>query len=150
MLLVNVLCVSFPSALAAPDSQTVNWQYETLSRNSAQIIQALANNRLAERLADLLKARGVIGDAVYANATNYGPNVTEYSRVKHLITAVQTSTRAMPQRYHDFIEVLQSDSIRPDAEAALVYLPTSKCICIYVRTTVSSITSLTGYIPISK
>ena len=88
-----------------------------------KIIEALAANRLAERLADLLKAQGMIGDAVYANATNYGPHVTDYTRMKSLITAIQTSTRDIPERYHDFIKILQSKGIRADAEAALIHLP---------------------------
>ena len=114
----------FPSVLAAatPD----NWQYTTLSKNSDKIIQALAANGLSERLASSFKAQGMIGDAVYANATNYGPGITEFTRVKCLIIAVQTSTRATPQRYHDLIKVLQARAIRADAEAALKLLPTRK------------------------
>ena len=63
---------------------------------------------------------------MHAKATNRGPGITEFSRMKHLITAVQISTRATPQRYHDFIKVLQSDGVRADAEAALKLLPTRK------------------------
>lgn len=102
------------------------------------IIKALADNKLTEHLADLLKARQMIGDVVYARATTtHGPNVTEYTRMKSLVTAIQTSTGANPQRYHDFIEVLTSDGIRPDAEAALAYLPACKNLSVlYVRTTV--------------
>ena len=88
-----------------------------------KIIEALAANRLAERLAGLMKAQGMIGDPVYANATNYGPHVTDYIRMQSLVTAIQTSTSAKPERYHDFIKILQSKSIRADAEAALIHLP---------------------------
>ena len=95
-----------------------------MSKNSTGIIRALATNKLSEALADELKAQGMIGDTVYEHATNRGPDVTEYTRMKHLITAILTSTKSNPQRYHDFIAVLQLDGIREDAEAALALLPT--------------------------
>ena len=66
----------------------------------------------------------MIGDTVYAHATNRGPDITEYTRMKHLTTAILTSTESNPQRYYDFITVLRMDGIRADAEAALALLPT--------------------------
>ena len=101
----------------------MNWQHQTMSKNSAGIIRALAANKLSDSIADELKARKMIGNAVHASATNRGPDITEYTRMKHLITALLTSTESNPQRYHDFVTVLQSDGIREDAEAALALLP---------------------------
>ena len=95
-----------------------------MSKKFAGITRALAANKLSESLADELKAHGMIGETVYAHATNHGPDVTEYTRMKHLITAILTSTKSNPQRYYDFITVLQMDGIREDAEAALALLPT--------------------------
>ena len=102
----------------------MNWQHQTMSKNSAGIIRALAANKLSDSIADELIARKMIGNAVHASATNRGPDITEYTRIKHLITALLTSTESNPQRYHDFIAVLQLDGIRADAEAALALLPT--------------------------
>ena len=110
-------------SLATPHPKE-NWQHQVISENSAAIIQALAANRLSETIADQLKARKMIGNAVYADGTNRGPDITEYTRIKHLITALLTSTKSNPQRYHNFITVLQLDGIREDAEAALALLPT--------------------------
>ena len=74
-----------------------------------------------------MKARKLIGTAVHAQATNYGPNITEYTRVQHLITALEMKVKINSQRYYDFIKVLQLDGICEDAEAALVLLPTGTC-----------------------
>ena len=60
---------------------------------------------------------------MFEQATNYAPDVTEYTRVEHLVTAVLTKTKCNPQCYHDFIKVLELDSIRPDTEAACSLLP---------------------------
>ena len=103
---------------------TVNWQHQTMSENSTGIIRALAANKLSEVLADELKARKMIGHAVYACATNRGPDSTEYTRMKHLITALMTSTESNPQCYYDFITILQLDGICEHAEAALKLLST--------------------------
>ena len=97
-----------------------------MSRNSTGIIRALAANKLSESLADELKARGMIGDTVYGHATNHGPDITEYTRVKHIVNAMLTSTKSNSQRYYDFITVLQLDGIHQDAEAALTLLPTGR------------------------
>ena len=66
----------------------------------------------------------MIGNVVYASATNYGPDITEYTRMKHLISALLISIKSNPQHYHDFITVLQLDGIREDAKAALALLQT--------------------------
>ena len=102
---------------------TANWQYQVLSRKSADVATTLAANRLAERLASQLKAKEIIGQHVFEQATNYAPDVTEYTRVEHLVTAVLTKTKCNPQCYHDFIKVLELDSIHPDTEAACSLLP---------------------------
>ena len=124
--MIGTAALSYYPLFVFPLILADNWQYKILYRKSDEIIRALSANGLTERLAGLLKGQKMIGEAVYERATNYAPNVTEYTRMKHLITAVQTSTRATPQRYHDFIKVLKSHSIRADAEAALVLLPTRK------------------------
>ena len=109
-----------PSAALQP---TANWQYQVLSRKSADVATALAANRLARILAGHLKAREIIGQTVYDQATNYAVGVTEYARVQHLVTAVLTKTKYNPQCYHDFIQILKLDGIRPDTEAACSLLP---------------------------
>ena len=101
-----------------------NWEYQVLSNNSPAIITALADNSLANILADELRSRKLIGTAVHAKATSYGPDITEYWRVKQIITAMLSKIEHNPQRYHDFIYVLQLDGICEDAEAALALLPT--------------------------
>ena len=95
-----------------------------MSNNSSAIISALADNSLANILADELRSRKLIGAAVHAKATSYGPDITEYWRVKQIITAMLSKIEHNPQRYHDFIAVLQLDRICVDAEAALALLPT--------------------------
>ena len=60
---------------------------------------------------------------MFDQATNYAMGVTEYTRVQHLVTAVLTRTKYNPQCYHDFIDVLNLDDIRPDTEAARSLLP---------------------------
>ena len=102
-----------------------NWQHQIMSKKSSAIIRALAANCLANPLADELKSRRMIGATVYQQATNYGPNITEYTRVQHLIISMLSKIEYNPQRYHDFIEVLQLDGICEDAEAALSLLPKS-------------------------
>ena len=102
----------------------MTWQHQIVSKNCTGIIRALAANKLSESIADELKAPKMIGNAVHAHATYCGLDITEYTRVKHLITALHTTTESNPQHYHDFIAVLQLDGIREDAEAALVLLPT--------------------------
>ena len=109
-----------PSVAPRP---TANWQYQVLSRKSADVATALAANRLAGILAYNLKARRIIGIPVFDQATNYAVGVTEYARVEHLVTAVLTKTEYNPQCYHDFIEVLEIDGFRPDTEAARSLLP---------------------------
>ena len=105
------------------DSAPPNWEYQTLSRNSTAIARALAANKLAKLLADELRARRMIGDTVHGLATNYGPMITEYMRVKHLIDTMETKVELNQQHYYDFIKILKSDSLRVDAEAALALLP---------------------------
>ena len=101
-----------------------NWEHQALSNNFSAIISALADNSLANILADELRSRKLIGAAVHANATSYGPGITEYWRVKQIITAMLSKIEHNPQRYHDFIAVLQLNRICVDAEAALALLPT--------------------------
>ena len=99
-----------------------------MSENSSAIIAALAKNFLANTLADELRSRQLIGASVQEIATNYGPGITEYWRVKQIITAMLGKIELNPQRYYDFINVLQLDRIRVDAEAALALLPTGKLV----------------------
>ena len=94
--------VVFPSAALQP---TDNWQYQELSSKSADVAMALAASKLAGILASYLKARGVIGQPAFEQATNYAPGVTEYARVQHLITAVLTKTKYNPRCYHNFIRI---------------------------------------------
>ena len=105
------------------DSAPPSWEYETLSRNSTAIARALAKNNLAKLLADEMSDRGMIGETVHGLATERGPEITEYMRVKHLIDAMETKVELNQQHYYDFIKVLKSDSLRADAEAALALLP---------------------------
>ena len=95
-----------------------------MTRNSAAVIRALAANGLASILAEELKSRKLIGAAVYAKATSSGPDITEYSRVKHIVNAMLNKIECIPQCYHDFIAVLQLDGICEDADAALALLTT--------------------------
>ena len=72
------------TSLATPET-TVTWQHQIVSKNCTGIIQALAANKLSEFIADELKAQKMIGNAVHAHATYCGLDITEYTRVKHLI-----------------------------------------------------------------
>ena len=112
------------SSFVAAPQPTDNWQYQELYRKSADIIAALAANKLSGRLASYMIAKRIIGQPVFDQATNYAPNVTEFTRVQHLVTAVLTKTQCNPQCYHDFIKVLELDGICPDTEAARSKLPT--------------------------
>ena len=100
-------------------------------KNSAAVTRALTAKGLAIRLADELRSRRLIGAAVHDKATNYGPNITEYERVRHLISALLSDIEHNSQRYHDFIEVLHLDGIYADAESALALLPTGTQVAVY-------------------
>ena len=65
----------------------------------------------------------MIGENVHGLATNYGPRITEYMRVKHLIDAMETKVELNQQHYYDFIKIVKSDGLRADVEAALALLP---------------------------
>ena len=130
---MKIYCFTYlsPCYLVPIASQaTTNWEYQTLLKNFPTVIRALAANSLANSLADELRSRNLIGDAVHAKATSYGPDITEEWRVKQLIIAILSKIEYKSQRYHDFIEVLRLDGIREDAEAALTLLPTSMH-CVY-------------------
>ena len=103
-----------------------NWEYQTLSRNSAAITNTLAANHLTHHLANELMSRGMIGQPVYELATIYGPGVTESMRAKHLIDVMLNKVEHNQQRYYDLIAVLKSESLCEDAEVALALLPTGK------------------------
>ena len=125
-----------------------NWEHQALSNNSSAIICALADNSLANILADELKSRKLIGAAVHAKANSYGPDITEYWRVKQIITAMLSKIEHNPQRYYDFIAVLQLDRICVDAEAALALLPTGNCMQLFCTLLLSFIVlkkKLAGY-----
>ena len=108
-----------------------------MSRNSSAITRALADNSLANILADELLSRKLIGGTVHAKATSYGPDITEHWRVKQIITSILSKIEHIPQRYYDFIDVLQLDSICADAEAALALLPKGNLTAIQVHCVVA-------------
>ena len=120
--------ITFNDNLSTASKAMRNWEYQIMSENSSAIIVALAENSLANTLADELRSHTLIGAAVHAKATSYGPGITEYWRVKQIITAMLDKIELNPQRYYDFINVLQLDRIRVDAEAALALLPTGKLV----------------------
>ena len=77
--------------------------------------------KLAGRLADELNAAGILGQSVTEQAINFGPNVTETSRVRPIITALKDKIEHNAQIYHDFRGILQS--LGADADTALHYMP---------------------------
>ena len=98
-------------------------QYKTLFDNSDKVISALADNNLANKLANTMKARKLIGRAVFEEATNAGPRVTESMRVRALITALLSKIELKTERYGQFLDILESDDFEADAEAATALLP---------------------------
>ena len=129
----NFVCI--PSATS---QSATSWEYEVLCKNSAGIITPLAKSRLSSILSNHLRARGIIGQDVFDQATSRGPDVTEYARVKHLIDALLSKINLNSQYYHHFIEILQSDCIHQDARAALALLPTG----IYNSLVLSTVASV--------
>ena len=91
------------------------------SGNSAEIVDKLANVRLADRVASKLSAAGIIGESVTEHVYNYGPGITERSRLQHIITALKDKIQLDARRYHEFRNVLLS--LGPDTEAAIHYMP---------------------------
>ena len=76
---------------------------------------------LAARVASKLSAAGIIGESVTEHVHNYGPGITERSRLQHIITALKDMIKLDARRYHDFRDILVSLGI--DADKALHYLP---------------------------
>ena len=109
-------------------SGSSTWQYKILNQHSHKIIEKLADFKLARTLADKLAARGIIGKSIRDEADVSGPGVTESMRVRPIITAMQSKVETDAQVYYKFLEILQSDNIAADAEAALHYLPDSGII----------------------
>ena len=104
-----------------------------MSSTSADVTRALADNNLSNTLAMQLKARNIIGAAVYEQATNHAPNTTEFMRVEHLMRALLSKVQQEPQHYYNFIKILQMDGIRQDAEAALKRLSTGSCMKLRLK-----------------
>ena len=119
-----------------------------MSRNTSAIIKALVTNSLTDTLAGELRARKVIGVAVHAQATSYGPNITSNMRAERLITAMLSKIEFNPQRYHDFIEVLHLDGIKEDAEAALALLPNGMILCKPLSAKSFNILILVNWFPV--
>ena len=76
---------------------------------------------LAARVASKLSAAGILGESVTEHVDNYGPGVTERSRLQHIITALKDKIQLDARRYHDFREILVS--LGADTETALPYMP---------------------------
>ena len=82
---------------------------------------------LAARVASKLSAAGIIGESVTEHVHNYGPGITERSRLQHIITALKDKIQLDARRYHDFRDILVS--LGADADTALPYMPkTGKAI----------------------
>ena len=116
------------SVLQLPCPGNDTWEYKVFVSNSAEIVDMLANVRLAGRVADKLSAAGIIGKSVTELAHNYGIGITETSRVRHIITVLKDMIQLNPRRYHEFRDILLS--LGADTETALHYMPkTGKVIC---------------------
>ena len=105
--------------LPGPGKDT--WECRIFTENSPEIIDKLANVMLAGRIADKLSAAGVIGKSVTELAHNYGPCITETSRVRDIITALKDKIQLDARMYHAFRDILLS--LGPDTETALYYMP---------------------------
>ena len=92
------------------------------TKNSAEIMEKLANVSLAARIADKLYADGIIGNDVKQRAYIHAPDVTEIDRVRPIITALKDKIWQNVQIYHRFRDILES-SFPSDAETALYYMP---------------------------
>ena len=106
--------------LSSPEDGT--WEYKVFYKNSAEIMEKLANVPLAARIADKLYAGGIIGNDVKQRACIHAPDVTEIDRVRPIITALKDKIWQNVQIYHRFRDILES-SFPSDAETALYYMP---------------------------
>ena len=106
--------------LTSPEEST--WEYKAFTKNSAEIMEKLANVLLAARIADKLYADGIIGNDVKQRAHIHAPDVTEIDRVRPIITALKDKIWQNVQIYHRFRGILES-SFPSDAETALSYIP---------------------------
>ena len=105
--------------LPGPGKDT--WEYRVFRENSPEIVDKLATVKLAYRVANKLSAAGIVGKYVTELAQNYGPGITETTRVGHIITALQDKIQLDARRYHNFRKVLLS--LGADADTALHYMP---------------------------
>ena len=105
--------------LPGPGKDT--WEYKIFIENSPEIVDKLAHVKLAARVADKLSAASIIGKSVAELAYNYGPGITETSRVRDIITALKDTIQLDTRRYHNFRDILLS--LGADAETALYYMP---------------------------
>ena len=109
------------SVFQLPGPGKNSWEYRVFTENSSEIVDKLATVRLAGRVADKLSAAGIIGQSVTELAHNYGPGITETSRVRDIITALKDKIQLDARRYHDIRTVLLS--LGADADTALHYMP---------------------------
>ena len=109
------------SVIQLPGPGKNSWEYRVFTENSSEIVDKLATVRLAGRVADKLSAAGIIGKSVTELAHNYGPGITETSRVRDIITVLKDKIQLDARRYHDFRKVLLS--LDADADTALHYMP---------------------------
>ena len=100
---------------------STTWEYKIFAKNSAEIIDTLANVKLAGRIADKLSAARIIGPSIRHDAINYGPGVTEVHRIRPIIIALEDKIQQNAQTYHQFRGILLS--LGADAETALFYMP---------------------------
>ena len=107
--------------ISEAEMASTTWEYKVFAKNSAEIIDTLANVNLAGRIADKLSAAHIIGQSIRHDATTYGPGVTEVHRIRPIIIALEDKIRQNAQTYHQFRGILLS--LGADAETALYYMP---------------------------
>ena len=104
------------------------WEYVVFNKNYAEIISTLATLQVASKIADKLRADGIIGSHVAKLARNYAPGVVEDDRVRPMIDVLKDKIQQNPKLYHQTRHILVSLLDR-DADTVIYYLPEKGMYC---------------------
>ena len=115
------------------DNMAGSEEYNKLFYRRPTIIKALAAERCTVDLAGRLQIRGLISDDVYSQATNYA--LVDSERLRIILEAVLAKVDLNPQRYDEFIDVLQEIGALEDLVSIIegkVLLSFCLCSCISI------------------
>ena len=81
--------------------------YKKLTKRRDDIIEYLASQKTAKKLASKLLAAEFITHSVYNQANNYATNVVETDRVTVMFDAVLAAVKLNPSKFNKFLSILK-------------------------------------------